>query len=222
MWRTLRSMRGKLRKLCAGGAVRGKKLAALVRAHMGKIAYYACVALVLSAIAYAAEQYRVDRTSEADALMLPAVEQEAAAPLEAQPALILPEGAEKLRAYGRIPEWNAELGLWEAHEAVDYRYPEENVQSLSAGIVCTVGKSGVYGGFVEVEAGEYLLRYASISVDPAIEPGAEIGLGEHIGRVDASMPGEVQMGPHLHLELYLAGKAVDFEAYAEKNRSSTD
>ena len=223
MRKILMAMRGGLRKLRAGGRKVRPKIAAFARAHGGKIAYYACVAVVLSAIAYAAEQYRADQASEADVLMLPAAElEEAATTSEAEPALLLPADAERLRAYGRIPEWNAGLGLWEAHAAVDYRYPEARVLSLSAGTVRTVGRSGVYGGFVEVESGEYLLRYASVSVDDAIEPGAEIAAGDWIGTADASMPAEAQMGPHLHLELYQAGEAVDFEAHAEKKQPAAD
>ena len=56
-------MRRQIRR--AGAGLRGAwtRLRRFIRRHGGRIAYYACVALVLSAIAYAAEQYRSEPVS---------------------------------------------------------------------------------------------------------------------------------------------------------------
>lgn len=209
-------MRRQIRR--AGAGLRGAwtRLRRFIRRHGGRIAYYACVALVLSAIAYAAEQYRSEQAPAVDALILPAADVEISAPVEAEPLLTLPENAQRLRGFAQTPEWNAALKYWEAHMGVDYRLEENAVHSLSAGVVRTVGESGVYGGFVEVECGEYLLRYASVAADGGVRPGTELARGDRIGTADASMPGEAQQGAHLHLELTRMGEAVDFEAHAEK------
>ena len=188
------------------------KFVEFMRRRRGGIAYYGGVALALAAIAFAAERYRAEPEGAAVEPVLPAVELAEPAQAEEEESLYLPEDVELLRNYSRIPEWNGELRLWETHAAVDYRMDE--VASLSAGLVRTVGRSGVYGGFVEVEWGEYLLRYASIAPREGLSPGDVLKAGDPIGEADASMPGEATDGAHLHLELLLDGNCEDFAARA--------
>lgn len=206
----------------AGRTLRASRAraSAYFRAHGGKIAYYACVAVALCAIAYAAEQYRTERDSDMDALILPAVEMES--PADAEPELLMPEHAKRLRAYFVAPEWNAALGMWENHAAVDYRLEGNAVTSLSDGTVRTVGKSGVYGGFIEVETHGLLLRYASVEPEEGMEPGQAVETGDPIAVADDSMPGEAHMGPHLHLELESDGVAGNFEEWARGIQSAVD
>lgn len=184
----------------------------LIRKNGGRIAYYALVAVALCAIARAAEIYRADR-SDAEALVLPAADAMDVLEVE-QPApeVLLPEGWKLLRGYSDATQWRSELGMWETHPAVDYACA--GVLCLQNGIVRTVGVSGVYGGFVEVESDGALMRYASIEPAEGIEPGAALEMGDLIGTADASMPGEADAGAHLHLELYLDGGAADFAEYA--------
>ena len=214
----LRHSLKELKRFLSGMRVRA---ASLMRAHGGKIAYYACVAVALSAIAYAADQYRAEREVQADALILPAVELEAL-PTEPTQELSVPEGALCLRKYASAPEWNSELGLWESHAAVDYRLEGDAVVSLCAGTVRTVGASGVYGGFIEVESEELLLRYASVSPAEGIVPGMRVEMGERIAVADDSMPGEALMGAHLHLEMEREGRNVDFEMEAQGIQPGVD
>lgn len=185
---------------------------ALLRGRGGQIAYYAAVALALAAIAAAAERYRDGRGGQAEAPALPAVEfsqpqqdVEAAAPRA-------PEGATCLRGYSDCPEWSSALGLWEDHRATDYRLNGDAVACLCSGVVRTVGVSGTYGGFVEVESGELLLRYASVAPREGLKPGDKLRVGEALGRADASLPGEASLGAHLHLEAILNGESADFAA----------
>ena len=186
--------------------------------HGGQIAYYGGVALALTAIAFAAEQYRAKPDVEAGAPVLPAVELSAPAEAEAQEeAFRAPEGGELLRAFSREPAWNGELRLWENHEAADYRLQEDAVMCLSGGVVRTVGRSGLYGGFVEIECGEYLLRYASIAPREDLAPGMELAIGDPIGAADASMPGEAGLGAHLHLEVLRGEVREDFAALTDRD-----
>lgn len=194
----------------------GRKFGKIIRKHGGELAYYGGVALALTAIAVAAERYRVAPDADYAGPILPAVE--LAAPAEAkepEAALQVPDGAERIRAYSARPEWNRTLQLWESHEAVDYRLDGNAVQSLSEGVVRTVGRSGVYGGFVEVECGAYLLRYASIAPRDDLMPGDELAMGAPIGEADMSMSGESVSGAHLHLELVVDGGFEDFAAIAD-------
>ena len=188
--------------------------AALLKRYRGRILYYAGVAVVLTAIALAAESYR---SGEAGELIVPEAEL-APVLMQAEPeaSIICPEGMELLRGFSVIPEWNRELQQWESHGAVDYILTDGRAECLEGGIVQTVGKSGVYGGFVELDCGGRLYRYASVEPAESLEPGMEIEAGELIGAADGSMPGESLHGAHLHLEVYENGAAVDFEALLHK------
>ena len=186
-----------------------RRIIDFIRKNGGRIAYYALVVVALCAIARAAEIYRADIAAE-DALVLPAVD--VLEVEEPAPEILLPEEWKLLRGYSDEPQWRSELGMWETHPAVDYACA--GVLCLQDGIVRTVGVSGVYGGFVEVESDGALMRYASIEPAEEIEPGAALEMGDLIGTADASMPGEADAGAHLHLELYLDGGAADFAEYA--------
>ena len=132
---------------------RGHRLIKPLRLYGREVAYYGGVALALTAIAFAAEHYRGGQLPAPAAPALPAVEL-ASPPSEAEfdsRLFCAPKGAEMIRGYAREPEWCAALRLWETHEAVDYRLDGDSVASLSAGTVRTVGKSGIFGGFLEVE-----------------------------------------------------------------------
>ena len=194
----------------------GKKLREALRLHGKEVLFYCGVALALTTIAFAAERYRVEQPAEAVQPVLPAIELTTLnEPEEPEAALLTPPEGVILRAYAERPGWNGVLRLWENHTAVDYQLENNTVASLSAGIVRTVGKSGVYGGFVEVESGEYLLRYASIAPREDLAPGDVLKPGDSIGTADMSMPGEAALGAHLHLELFRGETCEDFAAACE-------
>lgn len=186
----------------------------MVKRNAGRLAYYGCVAAALTLIALAAESYRSEEAQTADALILPAVELNSAAQ-SSEPLFSIPEEMGQIGYYTLKPQWSETLGQWQSHPAVDYRCADDTVYSVSAGTVRTVGRSGVYGGFVEVETGDYLLRYACIQPDDALEPEKKIDAGERIGVADVSMPAERHMGAHLHLELYRDGESVNLTREAQ-------
>lgn len=199
--------RARMRRAC-------RRLREALRTHGGQLAYYGGIALALAAIAFAAERYRGEREAEPQAPSLPAVEFAPPAEEAEKVELRMPADMELLRGYSEVPLWNAALGQWESHAALDYQVAGGAVESLSAGVVRAVGKSGAYGGFVEVDCGEILLRYASILPREGLEPGDELEPGEEIGTADASLPGELGLGPHLHLEAVAEGRAVDYSSLA--------
>lgn len=192
-----------------------KKLWMAGKAHGGKVAYYGGIMLVLGAIAVAAEAYR-GRFTRTEPLVLPPAEVEISAVQTFQePVFVLPENLSIMRSYSQLPQWNDALGLWETHTAVDYRCEDGQVCSLTRGIVQTIGTSGVYGGFIEVETQQYLLRYASIAPDEALKAGDSVAPGAVLGVADNSMPGEEHQGAHLHLELEYMGERVNILEHAE-------
>lgn len=188
--------------------------------NYGRIAYYGGVLAVLAALAIAAD---AQRENPANDLVLPEadIRQTVAQILEEQ-RISDGEGMEILRSYSEEPEWNADLGHWEAHPATDCRTADGVVRSLCSGTVMDIGESGVYGGYVEVECGEYLFCYASIVLDEDLKAGDELKIGDRIGVAENGMPGERNMGDHLHLEVYERGRSIDFASLATKNRVGTD
>lgn len=186
--------------------------------NRSKIAYYGGVALVLAAVAVAAEQYRRG-DAETEPLILPPAEVEISAQIEPVPVFIEPQGLTFLRGFSQLPQWNETLGLWETHAAVDYKCAENQIVSLSEGIVQTIGTSGIYGGFVEVVTDQYLVRYASLAPVAGLTAGDSISAGDILGTADNSMPGENHLGAHLHLELECMGERVSFLEHASDYRS---
>ena len=221
VWRTLENTGRIVRKgLCSMGQVL-RSLAILLRKNAGRIAYYGLVIVALCAIARAAEIYRGEADAP-DKVVLPAVDvllSEAEDPEE--PVLELPDDWHLVRGFSEVPQWQAARGLWEAHPAVDYVCEGGVTRSLCDGVVCTVGESGVYGGFVEVKREDgMLLRYASIAPAEEIEAGMQVSAGEFLGNADASMPGEAEQGAHLHLELYVDGEAANPTQYASESTAA--
>lgn len=212
MEKTIMTKSGRWRRICGAGA-------AFARRNAGRLLYYGAVAVVLAAVALAADAQRED---EAQELVLPAAEVASTAEEGGEEKLLRIEGMELLRGYGALPAWNGELHQWEAHPATDYALPDGRVLSLCAGRVRTVGESGVYGGFVEIEAEGMLLRYASIEPDAELKAGESVAAGQELGRTADGMPGEGDMGAHLHLELYLDGESADFERHAAKIGQNAD
>lgn len=211
--RSIRKLPAALHGLRARARRCVQQILAFVKRNGGRIAYYALVVVALCAIARAAEIYRADNAAE-DALVLPTADaMDVFEVEEAAPEILLPEAWKLLRGFSDEPKWRSELGLWETHPAVDYDCAGGSVVCLRSGVVRTVGTSGVYGGFVEVESDGALMRYASIEPAENMQPGMELEMGDPIGTADASMPGEADAGAHLHLELYLDGEAADFVEY---------
>lgn len=199
-----------------------RRLWQATRAHGREIAYYAAIALALTAIAFGAEMYRNRRNVDAAPQTLPAAE--LAAPVAEEPeeaeageeAPALPEGAQLLRGYAESPAWNAALGLWESHPAADYQLPDDAVPCLLSGTVSDIKRGGALGGCVEVESGGQILRYASIEPRADLQIGDALEAGELLGVANDSMPGEAQLGPHLHLELLRNGAHADFAAWLDE------
>ena len=211
---SIQSMLGALHRLWVRIGSGLRRFPPLLKRNAGRIAYYALVVIALCAIARAAEAYRSG--SDGDALVLPAADaMDVLQVEEPAPQVLLPEAWNLLRGYSEEPQWRPGLGLWETHPAVDFACTG-GIVCLREGTVRTVGASGVYGGFVEVESDGMLMRYASITPAENMQPGMELELGDAIGTADASMAGEADAGAHLHLELYLDGAAADFARYAEQ------
>ena len=184
----------------------------LIRRHWKSILYYGGVAIVLSAVAYAAEVYRTDEPVEE--MILPAAEIQLS-PQEEVPALFFPEGMEIIRGFSACPEWNSALEQWESHAALDCSFKENEVIALSDGEVLALG-TGIHGNYIEIDGGNLILRYCSVSPVESLKAGDKVKAGERIGIADESMAAEAYLGLHLHLEAIYNGKTADPRSFMRK------
>lgn len=188
------------------------KMTGFLQRYWREIAYYGCVMLVLGVIAWGAENYRAHRVQAVD---VPAVVSSEAVEVREEERFSIPEGMEVSRPFSAQPVWDDVHGCWQAHPAVDFACADGKVQAIGGGKVKTVGESGVYGGFIEIEDGEVLLRYCSVVPDEELQVGAEVERGGFIGTADAGMPGEMHMGAHVHVETMRDGEMADVRALTE-------
>lgn len=186
------------------------KSVSFIRKNAGQMLYYGGVALVLCAFAFAAQQLRVKRNPDAAETAMPIAEIDVAETIQAEETVfLLPETAQIVGGYSALPQWQSELGCWQCHPGMDVSFEDDLARSVAEGRVAAIGENGSYGGFVEVETAEFLLRYASIEPIKDIEVGDELEAGECIGRVNSSMPGETSSGAHMHFEMMKDGAHVD-------------
>lgn len=185
-----------------------KKFWPAIRKNAAQIAYYGGVALALCAFAFAAQGIRDHREKTQTVPALPAVEMEESAQAESA-AFVLPQAYTIIREYVPSPEWNAQLGCWQSHPGADFTSADQTALSICEGVVRSVGKNGIYGGFVEVVAGEVLVRYASIAPAEDLAAGSALSVGDAIGTMNSSMPAEAHTGAHLHLEIQSKGRCLD-------------
>lgn len=185
-----------------------RRAAAWIRGHRGEIIYYSCVLGALTVIAVGAEQYRRNRV-EPQPVSLPAVE--IAQPQSGEAEFILPEGLRLIHPFSDAPQWNSMDQSWQAHPAADYASEDGCIRAFSDGTVIEVGKSAILGGYVLIENGEIHLKYCSIAPEAELEPGENIRRGEVLGSAAETMPGEMHLGAHLHLEARRAGTCIDPE-----------
>lgn len=198
-----------MHKLKAGAKKTALCLRRLLRRHWKSVLYYGCVALVLSAVAYAAEVYRMDNS--VDEMILPAAELEVKQESK-MPVLNIPGGMEIIRGYSKEAVWNENLALWESHEAVDFRIAGNEVPALADGKVTAIG-SGKNGNYIELAQDGLILRYMSVSAAENLQSNDSVKAGEIIGTADESLMREAYMGPHLHLEAIYNEELANAESF---------
>ena len=112
-----------------------------------------------------------------------------------------------------IPVYSLTMNDYRAHTGVDIYAPlGSDVLTASSGTVCKVWNDPLMGCCVTIDHGDNIYTtYMNLSkeLDPLIEVGREVLMGQALGTVGESAIIEVAEEPHLHLEMKVDGKYVD-------------
>ena len=107
---------------------------------------------------------------------------------------------------------------WRTHAGVDMvGCLGEPVMAITAGTVSQIYDDELYGTTVVItHADSVSSRYSNLSVVPTVTVGQEVAAGDVIGAVGDTALLECADEPHLHLEVFKEGIAMDPEEYIEE------
>lgn len=107
---------------------------------------------------------------------------------------------------------------WRTHEGVDLLgYLGEPVMAVTAGTVSQIYDDDLYGTTVVITHGDSVsTHYSNLAVVPTVTVGQEVVAGDVIGAVGDTALLECADEPHLHLEVFKEGIAMDPEEYIEE------
>lgn len=136
------------------------------------------------------------------------------APVSTQTGTTMPtEGAPLMPVDGAVLYgigWRRAGDKDELHKGIDLAAEGgAPVRAMAPGkVLRLVARDPQWGGIITVQHGEYIAVYAQIE-EPRVQAGDEVRAGQVMAQV-ASQPvgSEKDLGPHLHLELYL--KSQDY------------
>ncbi|MBR4889202.1 MAG: M23 family metallopeptidase [Clostridia bacterium] len=118
-------------------------------------------------------------------------------------------GKTQLPYSGDTLVYNETMRDWRTHPGCDIACEEgESVTACANGRVKQIYTHPHWGNVVEVEHGDYTLRYCGVSEDVLVQTGEIVRQGQVLALVTA-VPCEATYAPHLHLEAECGGEPVD-------------
>lgn len=195
----------------------------LTREGLGRIGYYAALALLLAILGTASHAYRIRRQAVADA---PAEPRQAAIAVQTQSPALMPEPTpvpvrwawplegEIVGAYSpQAPVWSKTLEQWQTHPGIDIAgSPGEAVYACREGTVLDAWNDRLWGNTVVIEHDSgYQSTYAGLNTLQMVGVGDAVEAGQVIGSVGQSAACEAEQGWHLHFELTKNGEPMDFQ-----------
>ncbi|MBQ9964504.1 MAG: M23 family metallopeptidase [Clostridia bacterium] len=101
------------------------------------------------------------------------------------------------------------LGEWVTHNGVDFEaQADAAVKAVADGEVMEISEDALWGNTVTLShKGTVITRYCGVKTEK-LQKGQKVSAGEPIGTV-ASVPAEVLMPTHLHLEMTVNGSYID-------------
>ena len=133
-----------------------------------------------------------------------------AAAYTASADLLPPVMGEIISAYsGDTLVYNRTMRDWRTHPGCDFACAEgESILACANGQVTRTYADPLWGNVVEVEHGDYTLRYCGVGEEFMVSAGDVVRQGQAIALVTA-VPCEATEALHLHLEAEKNGEAVD-------------
>ncbi len=125
---------------------------------------------------------------------------------------ILPvANATSIAEYSLELSYNATLGRYEVHDAIDFFAPENtSVMAVYDGTVESIVQSPITGYTVVLDHGNGLkTHYNSLSDEINLEIGQAVEQGDIIGAVATTNRQEYKDGAHLHFEVFENDKNID-------------
>ena len=143
----------------------------------------------------------------------PETEETAAAPVtyyEVSAALSYPvENPEVIREYSSDLAYNETMKDYRSHNGTDFIASlGQEVYAVANGKVAAVYSDVLLGNVIEIEHGEYTVRYCGLGATALVRPGDVVSAGTAIGSVK-EVPFESGDEPHLHLEVLRDGAYLD-------------
>ena len=109
--------------------------------------------------------------------------------------------------------YNKTMNDWRTHNGIDIRANKDTaVKAASNGTVTNVYADGMLGNVVEVDSGDYTVRYCGLGDNLLCEKGRTVKQGDTIGVV-GEIPLEIGEDSHLHLEIIKNGVCVNPDGF---------
>lgn len=128
----------------------------------------------------------------------------------AKPKFVLPVNGKIFTAFsGNELVYNKTMDDWRTHNGIDIRANRDTaVKAASDGTVTNVYADGMLGNVVEIDSGDYIVRYCGLGSNLLCEKGKKVKQGDTIGVV-GEIPLETSEESHLHLEVIKNGATVN-------------
>ena len=130
--------------------------------------------------------------------------------------IIPPVSGEIIKGFSVSPVFDETMGDWRSHGGTDFATGEnEEVKSVANGRVSKVISDSNWGYIVEVDCGDFTVRYSGLLQGSAVKPDTVISQGDVIGKA-GKIPCESAQENHVHIEILKDGDRTDFGDLAAK------
>ena len=163
----------------------------------------------------AAKQKTTERTTNEPSRVITTVEATKPA-FEKSVEVIPPVSGEIIKGFSISPIFDETMGDWRSHGGTDYAISEnEEVKSVANGRVSKVISDPNLGYIVEVDCGDFTVRYCGMLQGTTPKPDTVVSQGDAVGKA-GRIPCESAQESHVHIELLKDGDRVDFSSIATK------
>ncbi len=137
----------------------------------------------------------------------------AAQPAAPEPQYVSPKSGAVLQAFsGDELVYNETMRDWRTHNGMDIAGKDgDKVKSPAAGTVTRAEKDPLWGGVVEIEAGDVTVRVCGLT-SLSVKQGQTVSRGDALGSL-GELPAESALPAHIHVEFVQSGALADPAAF---------